>query len=127
VQPVLVAYADWEQAQSPPQEEVFAFAADRHVGWLLVDTWDKSAGSLLDIVPWPTLREWKAKADECTLQLALAGSLRVEHVSALAALHPAVIAVRTAACENGRQGVVSAAKVRDLAGRLRTPADCRLP
>ena len=51
VQPVAVAYADWRLAESPRAEALLPIAAAAGASYLLVDTFDKTSGHLLDHMP----------------------------------------------------------------------------
>jgi uncharacterized protein (UPF0264 family) len=126
-QVVPVAYADWEDAGSPPVREVCAFVR-RWGSVLLLDTFAKSAGrTLLDCL---AVREvihlcrWCRAAD---VRVALAGSLRAAHIEQLLPAAPDWFGVRGAACAEGRRDApLSTAKVLDLvellAASVRTPA-----
>jgi len=98
---VAVAYADAAAAHSPPLPEVIRAAAATHCAGVLVDTWAKSRGSLLDHL---TLEELTCAAAQCHhagLFLALAGRLATSHVPTLRAIEPDVIGIRSAACRRG--------------------------
>jgi (5-formylfuran-3-yl)methyl phosphate synthase len=113
-QAVAVVYADWRAAQSPSPHDVLSAAIQRRCPALLIDTWDKSAGTLFDHWPAGDLETYIAEVRSHNLSLVLAGSLTGENVTAAARLAPDLIAVRTAACEGGRTGRVSERKVREL-------------
>ena len=109
----MVAYAD-DHAESPSLHDLLQLAAEECVKTLLVDTYDKSRGSLLNVASLIWLREFSRQVHEARLALAIAGSLRQEDVAAVLSLQPEIVAVRTAACEGGREGTASAARVREL-------------
>ena len=110
---VAVIYADWERADAPHPDRVLdvALAADDCAG-VLIDTWDKSASSPVDL-------RWRGAIDrarEAGRLTALAGGLTAESILRLAPLHPDIVAVRGAACVNGdRFGLVDPERVADLA------------
>jgi uncharacterized protein (UPF0264 family) len=112
--PVAVAYADWRAAQSPPPRDVLSAAVELQCPALLIDTWNKSAGSLFDHWPSEDLRDFLAAAREQNLAVVLAGSLIGDGITAAAGLAPDLIAVRTAACDAGREGTVACERVQDL-------------
>ncbi len=114
IEPVLVAYADAAAASAPEPEEILEFASANDVQTILLDTHDKSAGPLLEVVSLVWLRQFCSRAHELKRHLALAGSLRPSDLPLLLPLQPAIIAVRTAACEGGRSGNVSARRVHEL-------------
>ncbi len=113
-QPVAVVYADWQAANAPEPNDVLMAGAELGCPALLIDTWDKSAGSLFDLWPADDLRAFLERVRVRRLAVVLAGSLSGEHFSRAVDLEPDLVAVRGAACDAGRSGVVSAARVRKL-------------
>jgi uncharacterized protein (UPF0264 family) len=118
-QAVAVAYADWHTANAPEPREVLRAAVDMGCPALLIDTWDKSAGTLFDHWPATELPGFLESVRSHGLILVLAGSLAAESLSAAARLGPDLLAVRTAACDLGRGGTVS----RDRVAALRRTID----
>jgi uncharacterized protein (UPF0264 family) len=130
--PVIVAYADWEQADAPPLDEVMEFARDRTDGAVLVDTFSKdtrpgaSPPCLLSWLPAARVAELCRSLHEAGVRVALAGSLDAEGITALRCAAPDWFAVRGAACAAGhRQGTVTAHRVRALVNLLREPDSWR--
>lgn len=117
--PAAVVYADWHAAQAPSPGEVLRAGVELGCPALLVDTWNKSGGSLFDCWPMESLADFVAAVGERGLAIVLAGSLTAENVSRAVALGPSLIAVRGAACKAGRQSAVSASRVRMLREVLR--------
>lgn len=109
-QAVLVAYADLHDLS-----EFVTFANQERPAALLIDTALKDGQSLLDHVP---ARQLARLIDECTVPVALAGSISFQSIDSVVSLAPAIIAVRGAACRGGRLGTVDATLVRALATRL---------
>jgi uncharacterized protein (UPF0264 family) len=121
---VVAAYGDWEAAAAPPVEDVYAYASKQSGGVVLVDTFAKGAGR--------TLLDWLSPhqlAKSCSLrraagvQTALAGSLGLAEIARLLPLRPDWIAVRGAACDGGRDGVVSEARVREIVALINQPGN----
>jgi len=116
---VVAAYADWRLAGSPPPDDICDFAMQQDRGVFLIDTFAKAWGkTLLDCLP---LSEITRLCDRCRsagLRVALAGSLTREQVATLLPLRPDWIAVRGAACDGGRRGVVSEQRVGQLVALL---------
>jgi len=84
----------------------------------MVDTADKSAGSLFDCTPFATLQRFVALADESRARAGLAGSLCVDDLPGLTRLAPAIAGFRGALCEGGRTGALVAERVRTLRAAL---------
>ncbi|MBL8792960.1 MAG: hypothetical protein JNM56_03580 [Planctomycetia bacterium] len=116
---VLVAYADWQRAQSPPPEAVLqASRGGYRWGAFLLDTFNKDGSTLLDWLPLEHLTQLRTRCREIGLRIALAGSLAVNEIEVLKTLQPDWFAVRGAACVGGRAGTIDEGRVRELAGVL---------
>jgi uncharacterized protein (UPF0264 family) len=111
---VAVVYADWQTANAPQPIDVLHAAVDLGCPALLIDTWDKSSGSLFDLWPAKELNAFLDKVRSHKPTLVLAGSLTGESFTAAARLRPDLLAVRTAACVAGRTGSVSHDRVAAL-------------
>jgi (5-formylfuran-3-yl)methyl phosphate synthase len=114
VQPVPVAYADWPQARAPAPSVALALAAISPARLLLIDTFDKRGGRLLDCLSMDSLRDIARVALMMRIELALAGSLDAAAIGALFELAPAYIGVRGAACRGGRNGTIDLSRVKSL-------------
>jgi uncharacterized protein (UPF0264 family) len=101
--PVAVAYADHVQASAPSPREVAEFAASRHWPAFLLDTFEKDGRTLLDWLGIDELHDLCRLCHDAGVRVALAGSLRLEHVEMLTILQPDWLAVRSAACVDGRR------------------------
>ena len=110
-EPVAVAYADWLAAAAPPPDDVFQHARSIGCRVILVDTWDKHGGTLLDLWRSTEITAFARQVRDARLALVLAGSLVGEHLVTAAGLRPALVAIRGAGCDGGRSGRVSAEKV----------------
>ncbi len=86
---------------------------------LMVDTGDKSSGSLLGRADPRTLAALIDVARHQGCLSGLAGSLRREDVTALRRLAPDFAGFRGALCDGDRRGRLDAGKVRDLRSALR--------
>ena len=119
---VVVAYADWRRAASPPPDEVCTFVCSRP-GWgLLLDTWGKDGLTLLDWMSRVEIGRMCRACRDAGVTIALAGSLRPSLIRTLKPAAPDWFAVRGAACEGlHRTAAVDADRVRDLADLLTAP------
>jgi uncharacterized protein (UPF0264 family) len=120
VRPVAVAYADWRTAGSPPAEEILPIAARIGAPYLLVDTFSKSGGGLLDHLSLAEVEALGRSAKEHGMRLVLAGSLDESAMRRLAPLAAAYFAVRGAACEGERTQAIALSRVKRLATIVRT-------
>jgi uncharacterized protein (UPF0264 family) len=115
VRPVAVIYADGEAVAAPEPDQVLAEAQRLGCAAVLVDTFDKSRGGLLDV--WPSERiAWLVAAARSEGMLAVVGgSLTLETIARVASLGPDYIALRGAVCRGGRKGPLDADRVREAA------------
>lgn len=114
IEAVPVAYADCASAAAPIPEAIMAAAIESGAGTLLVDTFDKTGPGLFEAIDPPRLSHWAVVAAAGGIALALAGRLSAADVAIAFTLGADICGVRTAACEGGRKGPVSAQLVRRL-------------
>jgi uncharacterized protein (UPF0264 family) len=119
-QGVAVVYADWRAAQAPSPQDVLSAAIQRQCPALLIDTWDKSSGTLFDHWSAGELQSFISEVRSHDICIVLAGSLNGKSVITAARLAPDLVAVRTAACKGGRTGTISETKVRELKNAIAT-------
>jgi uncharacterized protein (UPF0264 family) len=120
VRPVAVVYADWDLADSPLPEDVLAEAVTVGCPALLIDTWDKSRGTLFEHWPPHDVAQFCSRVRAAGITVVLAGSLHGESLQTAVSYRPDLIAVRGAVCEGRRTGTISAARVRTVLAALRT-------
>lgn len=130
---VAVVYADWQRAVAPSAHAILDAVASatadadpdqpRFVG-ILIDTFDKSSGGLLDCLSVAELEDFADRlrtlhSNGQQLFLALAGKLSCADLSRVVSVQPDVIAVRSAACRNhDRQTSVDAEVTRQFHAEL---------
>jgi hypothetical protein len=110
--PVAVVYADWRAADAPGPEEVLRAGIAVGCPALLVDTWDKSAGGLFEHWSLGGLQDFVRQVQRERMIVVLAGALAGDQIRRAASLGPGLVAVRGAACEQGRNSAVSFDRVR---------------
>ncbi len=98
---ILVHYADHSRAISPDWKDTLGAAVELGCKYLLIDTYDKSAGRLWDWYIPGTIRELANAANAQGIELSIAGSLRLDELSWARTLGASVIGVRGAACQDG--------------------------
>jgi uncharacterized protein (UPF0264 family) len=119
--PVAVIYADWEIADAPEPHRVLAEAIQINCAAVLIDTFAKGRGTLLDYLSLPQLPAWIQAIQKAGKLAVLGGSLSMATVGRVAALGPDYVAVRGAVCRNGREGPLEGELVEQLA-RCLAPA-----
>jgi uncharacterized protein (UPF0264 family) len=102
IQAVAVVYADWSAAQAPAPSEILQHAVALGCRAVLVDTFDKSHGGLLDHWGFAELEQFMQSVHESGLVSVLAGSLSLEAIPQVLSLQPHYVAVRGAACRGAR-------------------------
>jgi (5-formylfuran-3-yl)methyl phosphate synthase len=110
---VLAAYADGPAGWASP-EAVVDLAIQSGATGVLLDTLHKGGPRLFDVMRPDDVARWVAAGHAAGLMVALAGSLRLEDIAAARATGADVVGVRGAACEGGRDGRLSAMRVKAL-------------
>ena len=103
---VAVAYADWKIAAAPNPKQILEHASNHGCETLLIDTYCKSKGTLLDYLSLRDLSSLLECARKEALRTVVAGSLSINSISQLIALPVSLIAVRGAVCTGGRNGTL---------------------
>lgn len=111
---VAVIYADWPTANAPAPDDVLAAAAQQRCPAVLVDTFEKSKGTLLDHWRIEELGRVVGIARRHEMMVVLAGSLTAATIPVVLPLRPDYVAVRGAACRGGRSGRIERDCVRRL-------------
>jgi (5-formylfuran-3-yl)methyl phosphate synthase len=117
---IAVIYADGAAASSPSSDEVSRVAREARCDWILVDTYDKSSGALTDLLSCADLRALLGANLAYGLKPVVAGRLTQEAITELPLELIDMIAVRGAACEGGRAGMVCRERVAALKQLLAT-------
>ncbi len=115
---VAVAYADHGPARCLPPMAVTALAAESGASAVLLDTWTKDGRDLFTWWSPDALRHWTGQLRGAGLLSAVAGGLHLAVMQAVVDAAPDVVGVRSAACEGGRGGWVSEARVRAVRAAL---------
>ncbi len=116
---VLVAYADYENVAAPTPDEVLALADRSRAAGVLLDTCDKCGPGLTTLMTSDSLRSFVARARGSGRIVAVAGALTIDDLGRVHDAGADIAGVRGAACDNGRNGVVSESRVRALGRALR--------
>jgi len=95
---ILVHYADAQNANAPSWCEVIESASSLGGKYVLIDTYRKESGGLLDHCSMERLREMIESARARKLVVALAGSLKLDQLQSLSNLQPGWVGVRGAIC-----------------------------
>ena len=82
---------------------------------LMVDTADKTAGSVFDVLRIDALRRFIGRVRDSGALAGMAGALRLAHVPAVRSLAPDFAGFRSAVCAGDRRGVLDPQLLRELA------------
>lgn len=115
---VAVIYADDVAAHSPAPADVVVLAIDAHCRWLLIDTFDKRKGTLLECLDATELSAMFQRVRRHGVTTAAAGRLTSAAIAQLPLEAVDVVAVRSAACGGDRAGPVCASHVAALRQQL---------
>jgi uncharacterized protein (UPF0264 family) len=119
---MLVAYADAADAEKHAFT-LLGVASEIGAAGVLLDTADKRGPSLTQLAAAQWLTRWVDDAHRAGLQAAAAGRLGSHDLPLIHRSGADVAGVRGAACDGGREGRVSASRVRDLASLCRAPVE----
>jgi len=118
---VAVIYADWEQAAAPSPDVILdcilssSLSSEIEIAGVLVDTWSKTSGQLLDAIDVEHLRGLAAAMHRSGRFFAVAGRLTSSMLPELNSIHPDIVAIRSAACRNDdRTSTVDELAVREF-------------
>lgn len=121
---VAVIYADWQQANAPSPDEIVDYVLSSsssmdQIAGVLVDTWSKKFGRLLDSMTVEQLQELAGRVQQSNRFFAIAGRLTTAMLPDLASVQPDVIAVRSVVCRNeDRTSVIDAEAVRQFRSEI---------
>jgi uncharacterized protein (UPF0264 family) len=125
---VAVAYADAGRVGALAPCELPAIARDAGVHAVMLDTAVKDGTSTFAAMGEAAVADFLREARALGLMTALAGSLSAADLSRARSLEVDLLGVRGAACDGGRSGTVSAARVREMKAALGLrPAVLRAP
>jgi len=116
---VLVAYADFDVADAPPPAEIVTLASHIGPAGILLDTYDKDGAGLTSLMHACTLATFVSRAKASGRFVAIAGKLTLEDIETMHDIGPDVIGLRGAACDGGRSGIVTSARVRALCDHMK--------
>jgi (5-formylfuran-3-yl)methyl phosphate synthase len=119
VTPVAVVYADWKSVLAPDPDQVLHYAQTFACGAVLLDTCEKSQGSLMNHFPPDELARFVAAVHRAGLLCVIAGGLGLAEIGQLLPLAPDYVAVRGAACGGDRTGRLDVERIRNLAALAR--------
>lgn len=112
---IAVAYVDADRAEAPSVNDVLTAAIDTGCAGLLLDTYCKTSGTLLDCMAIPQLRAMTQQARSAGLMIAFAGRVQLDDLPTLIELQPDLIAVRSAVCrDQNRSASIDAAMVAEF-------------
>jgi (5-formylfuran-3-yl)methyl phosphate synthase len=125
---VLCGYADWERAKSPSPQDLVQRAKEYHFEVMLFDTWKKDGTTLLDWLKGDEIASIVRELHQNQIAIALAGSLQLPQIEQLVPLQPDWIAVRGAACREGKRNhAIDPNRVREIKAILEAPTNADLP
>jgi uncharacterized protein (UPF0264 family) len=103
---VAAGYADYRRFDGLPCLELIRVARDAGADFVMVDTAIKDGKTLFDSLSFSELRDFTGGAREAGLKVALAGSIRFEHLSELQQLDVDLIGVRGCVCRSADRNTV---------------------
>ena len=123
---IAVAYADHERAGSVPTDAILDAAVLAGAAGFLIDTADKNGPGLRGLMSADAIGGAVARAHSAGLIAALAGQLTADDLPFVRDTGGSIAGVRGAACDGGRTGRISAARVAGLLRQLDVHASAAL-
>lgn len=114
---VAVAYADYARVDGPRPDDVIHIAQRVGAAGVLLDTATKIGCGLTGLMRPNALAAWVHAARDRGLISALAGKLTADDLRVVREAGADIAGVRGAACDGGREGSISAERVRVLCAR----------
>ncbi len=118
---VVAGYADRSRMESSPQFlEIPTIAAESNSDIVMLDTFIKDGKGLFNFLSVRKLIEFKEKAKEANLEVALAGRLKIEDLPKIRQISPDIIGIRSVVCEgfDRNNGMIKADLIEDLKNEL---------
>jgi uncharacterized protein (UPF0264 family) len=117
---VASGYADCRRFGGVGYREVVRAARDSGSNAVMVDTAIKDGKDLFDALAPEEIAEFITLGHEAGLLVAVAGSVKLQHLPVLAQMRPDIVGIRGAACDDGdRTRGITAAKVHELMATAR--------
>lgn len=113
---VAVAYADWQRGELrgiAPGRLIDVAERSGAMG-ILLDTADKTSGSLFEVMSPDEVDMWVRAAHDAALTVALAGKLTGADLPLARSFGADIVGIRGAACDGGRDGCISTTRVAAL-------------
>lgn len=111
---VAVAYTDWKLCDAPSPQDMISCCSAVCGRYLLLDTFNKRAGSILSHFSGDELKEVLNAARQSSITTVVAGGLSLECLVQLPQVGIDMIAVRGAVCTGDRTGCVDAGLVAEF-------------
>lgn len=99
---VAVAYADYDEAECLPPEQILDLASRDGLRTLLIDTFSKGGKTSLDWLGWQRVMRLITTAAQQQIEVVLAGGLSRSDLRSVGRLPVSKVAIRGAACPAGR-------------------------
>jgi uncharacterized protein (UPF0264 family) len=120
---VASGYADYRRFNGLSTWDLVRAAKDTHCDVVMVDTAIKDGKTLFDALALSELEDFVGMAKEANLLVALAGSIKADHVDELLRIQPHIIGLRGAVCEGtSRHSKISVAKTQAFISLVRDSA-----
>ena len=118
---VVAGYADRIRMESSPEfMSIPTIASESSSDIAMLDTFIKDEKGLFDFLSFEQLIQFKNKAHEYDLEVALAGNLRKKNIPLINDISPDIIGVRTVVCEgyDRNNGIIKAKLIEELKTEL---------
>jgi len=97
---VAAGYADYSRIGSASYRDVIKAAKDAKADVVMLDTAIKDGRTLFDALSHDEIKDFVSLAKESGLTVALAGSIKMQHLAALSEIKPDIVGIRGAVCDS---------------------------
>lgn len=119
VRTIVGCYADYRISGTLSPFDILNAVSKTGVSGVLIDTLTKDGRNLFDFMTENELSEFVSKTHEQNLLVALAGSIKEEHIDVLYRLKADISGVRGAICDGGRLGKIQGDKITNFMKKLK--------
>ena len=114
-QVVAAGYADYRRFDGLNTADLVRAAKESHCDVVMLDTAIKDGKTLFDAMALNEIKDFVGMAKEMNLFVALAGSIKVEHIETLQSIWPDIIGLRGAVCDGpDRRSRISVEKTKSF-------------
>lgn len=115
---VVGCYADYEDNNILSPFEILQAVKNTGISGILIDTLEKKGKNIFDYMSVEELKKFTNTAHDYKLLVALAGSIKYEHIDTLKKIGTDISGVRGAICDGDRMGMLNSEKIKKFLNKI---------